>query len=96
MDINPFWILVVLFVLTPESTLIIGSEIAPPSMNNPKSFEPEIGETEMPPFDDSFIEEFLSSGPLEGNRVLANSGTSGVPKDIIAEYLKSIIDFFKF
>ena len=65
-------------------------------MNNPKSFEPEFEETEMPPFDDSFIEEILSGGPLEGNRVLANSGTSEVPKDVIAEYLKSIVDFFKF
>ena len=95
MDINPFWILVVLFVLTPESTLIIGSEIAPPSMNNP-NFEPEVEETEMPPFDDSFIEEILSGGPLEGNKVLTNSGTSEVPKNVIAEYLKSIVDFFKF
>lgn len=65
-------------------------------MNNPKSFEPEIGDAEMPPFDDSFIEEFLSFGPLEGNRALASSGTSGVPKVIIAEYLKSIVAFFKF
>ena len=65
-------------------------------MSNPKRFEPESGETEMPPFDDSFFEEFLSGGPLEGTGALSNSGTNGVPKDIIAEYLKSIVDFFKF
>ena len=64
-------------------------------MNNP-NFEPEVEETEMPPFDDSFIEEILSSGPLEGNRVLTTSGTSEVPKNVVAEYLKSIVDFFKF
>ena len=65
-------------------------------MNNPKRFEPEIGETEMPPFDDSFFEEFLGGAPFEGTEALSNSGANGAPKDIIAEYLKSIVDFFEF
>ena len=64
-------------------------------MNN-LNFEPEVEETEMPPFDDSFIEEILSGGPLEGNKVSTNSGTGEVPKNVVTEYLKSIVDFFKF
>ena len=60
------------------------------------NFEPDVEETEMPPFDDSFIEEILSGGPLEGNKVSTNSGSGEAPKNAIAEYLKSIVELFKF
>ena len=60
------------------------------------NFEPDVEETEMPPFDDSSIEEILSGGPFAGNKVSTNSGTDEVPKNVVAEYLKSIVDFFKF
>ena len=76
--------------------MIIGSEIAPPSVSNPRRFEPESAETHMPPFDDSFFEEFLDGGPFEGTEALSNSGANGGPKNVIAEYLKSIVDLFKF
>ena len=49
-------------------------------MSNPKRFEPESAETEMPPFDDSFFEEFLDSGPFEGTVALSNSGANGAQK----------------
>ena len=65
-------------------------------MSNPRRFEPESAETEMPPFDDSFFEEFLDGGPFEGTEALSNSGANGGPKNVIAEYLKSIVDLFKF
>ena len=60
------------------------------------NFEPDVEETEMPPFDDSYIEEILSGGPFKGNKDPTNSGTDEVPKNVVAEYLKSIVDFFKF
>ena len=50
----------------------------------------------MPPFDDSFLEEFFDAGPFEGTEALPNCGANGAPKDVIAEYLKSIVDFFEF
>ena len=76
--------------------MIVGSEIAPPSVSNPRRFEPESAETEMPPFDDSFLEELFDVGPFEGTEALPNCGVNEATKDVIAEYLKSIVDFFEF
>ena len=50
----------------------------------------------MPPFDDSFLEEFFDAGPFEGTEALPNCGANGAPKDVITEYLRGIVDFFEF
>ena len=50
----------------------------------------------MPPFDDSFLDELLDVEPFGGTEALPNCGVNEATKDVIAEYLKSIVDFFEF
>ena len=86
------------FVVTLESTLIIGSEIMPPSMCNPgRRVEPISQEAEVPPLDYSHFEGLFEVGPsLQGSEVTPNCATDEATNAPVTEFLRSRIDFSKF